>query len=291
MTRHDIIQLLRLLPPGNAYAQWDITRDSSSPTELERTHSALNNPAWGRHIASAYAEADTPLPEGPWPETILRAHHFFSHDQTCDDDLMLAEVLHLVQNQAQAGLMHALLLCPDGTDERIGEVFQYRPDVVRLTDQLYYNVRDRRDEPLYLSFQLHALLAAGDRSSYELLRLACRGAGVSAVLAEAGLDLFACDTVPPEVSAYGIVMELLRLASLGLAEGRYSPDTDRALALAVKYLLGDCLQPPRSTDPLLGFQLNREFLQPVLDEIVQRLARTRGSTGEGVQTVNPPPGP
>ena len=60
-----------------------------------------------------------------WPPEIRRAHrHLLDRDEE-DDNLALAQALHLPQNLAERDLMWALLICQDASFEMIADVFNY----------------------------------------------------------------------------------------------------------------------------------------------------------------------
>lgn len=91
-----------------------------------------------------------------------------------------------------------------------------------------------------------------------------------------------------EISPERIIEELLRLARLGMAQDKVSPEENRALALLVKYQLLDDTSPDTTEkqDPLRGFQLSPADLQTFVDEAARRLAPEAQAT---VNTTEPRP--
>ena len=121
----------------------------------ERLHVGLFDPAFGWHLSRSHASEGMTLPAQDWPQDwppeIRRAHrHLLDRDEE-DDNLALAQALHLPQNLAERDLMWALLICQDASFEMIADVFNYEVDVVRLVDTLFWNFRDRKHEPLYVA--------------------------------------------------------------------------------------------------------------------------------------------
>lgn len=193
MTRREILQLNSLLTPNSPYFEQLLSKvQGQAHSELQRSMAALRDPAFGRNVAGAHAAAGLGLPGGDWPEPIRRIYQSLSHPEVPDALFILAELLHLPENQPKVAVMRALLLCPDGTNERIAEFFDYPAGTIKLVDQAYFNVRDRRNEVLYLERLRQAQRAAGDTLGFQLLTMAMRGAPVEVVLDAAGLSFVGC---------------------------------------------------------------------------------------------------
>ena len=124
--------------------------------------------------------------------------------------------------------MRALLICQDANFEMIADVFKYDVDVVKLVDTLFWNFRDRKHEPLYVSQVLNgpqlagaALPERGERNpELNLVRLACRTGEAKIVLAAARMSRFPEDGASAQLLADQIEQDLLVQAAAGGLESR-----------------------------------------------------------------------
>jgi hypothetical protein len=241
------------------------------------------DPRFGANVAFSHAAAGLSLPDLDWPAAVRRAHEHWTNPNQADDNLVLAESLNLPENGGQCAVVHALLACEDGTDELIADWFQCDAEVGTLSNDLFWNVRERRGEPFYLAHLLEGNHPAGltlqARSQAlfgrELLSRAIRTGKAQVVLAAADILRPSANAVPTEALIEQILLELLSLAATGLAKGRSGPQANPALALVLKYKLLPKTQDTGS-DSLL--QLGLADLQPLFDDLAQRLVLGRATT-------------
>ncbi len=111
-----------------------------------------------------------------------------------DESVLFAERLNLPTNQGPRDLMRALLSCEDGEDELIGHCFQCEIDDIRIFHELCWDVRDRKDEPLYRARLLRATRLAAESGLEQavfgarLLTLATERGEAQMVLEAAGVS-------------------------------------------------------------------------------------------------------
>ena len=287
MTSEQILRLVLSLPADSPFFEAAFHDEPWKwpPSLPERLHVGLFDPAFGWHLSRSYASESMPLPAQDWPQDwppeIRRAHrHLLDRDEE-DDNLALAQALHLPQNLAERDLMWALLICQDASFEMIADVFNYEVDVVRLVDTLFWNFRDRKHEPLYVAQVLNgpqagaALPERGERNpELKLVRLACRTGEAKIVLAAAGMSPFPEESIT-QLLADQIEQDLLVQAAAGGLESR-------ARALVHKYLLPH-VTPEQSeeVDPLEALGISQEeFLAYRRDEIERQL-RLQADSGPG----------
>lgn len=141
MTREQVETFARMLPTASPYFGLAFgAKPSEDPlSDWERIDRALIDPSFVWNVAASYA--GLPLPNLDWPAAVVRAHRYLSNPTLRDDNLVFAQTLNLPENGAQRGLMRALLLCEDGTDELIADLFQCDAEVVTLYSELFWNVR------------------------------------------------------------------------------------------------------------------------------------------------------
>jgi hypothetical protein len=234
------------------------------------------------------------LPDLDWPAAVRRAHEHWSNPDHVDDNLVLSESLNLPENGGQYAVMHALLACEDGTDELIADSFQCEPEVGTLSNDLFWDIRERRSDPFYLAHlqENHwadLTLQARSQALFgrDLFRLAIRTGKAQAVLAAADILRPSANALPTEALIDQILFELLSLAATGLAKGRSSTQANPGLALVLKYKLFPKTQDTGS-DSLSGLQLNRADLQPLFDDLAERLGLGRAMTQQTAAAIQRP---
>ncbi|SRR6266568_2681487 len=289
MTREQVENFAQMLPAASPYFERVFGNRPSErpPSEWERIDKALLDPAFGWNVAASYPTMVLPLPDLDWPTAIVRAHRYLGNPNLRDDNLVFAQILNLPENGAQRGLMHALLLCEDGTDELIADWFQCGVDAVGLHSELFWNVRDRHADPLYLAHILQdndlagRSLREGSQAQFglELVRLASRTGKAQTVLAAAGVARAFTDRISVEARIEQILHKLLVLAATGLANQRKSAQENRALALLCKYqLLSKTQAASGGTDSLSLFRFSHADLQPLYEDLSRRLGLERAPT-------------
>ncbi len=296
MTRETVENFARSLPAGDPYYRlvFGTPPGQEPPSELERIDKAVFDPRFGANVAFSHAAAGLPLPDLEWPEAVRRAYEQWSNPDQVDDNLVLAESLNLPENGGQCAVMHALLACEDGTNELIADYFQCDAEVGTLSNDLFWNVRERR-EPFYLAHLLEenrsAELTLQARSQAlfgrDLLKLAIRTGNAQAVLAKAEVLRPSANAVPTEALIDQIFFELLSLAATGLAKGRSSAQANPALALVLKYKLLPKTQ-DTGGDSLSGLQLSRADLQPLFDDLAERLGLGRAMNQQTAAAIQRP---
>src|SRR6266481_2526838 len=90
------------------------------------------------------------------PPTIVRAHQACLDPECLDDDLATASELQMPQQRTVRDVIRGLLLCPEATDQSIATVLGVSPGVVRDFEALWWNVRDRQRDLLYMSQLLNS---------------------------------------------------------------------------------------------------------------------------------------
>jgi len=298
MTREQVEALAQLLPAEGGYFRlaFGIQSSAAPPSELERIDKALMDPSFGWNVPASYAAAGLPLPNLEWPSAMVRAHRYLSNPTLRDDNLVFALTLNLPENGAQRGLMRALSLCEDGTEELRADWFGCEIDAVRLFNELLWNVRDRRGEPFYLA---HILKDRGsveqglrERSQalfgHDLVMLASRTGKAQSVLAAAGISRPSTHGVTAATRIEQVLHKLLALAATGLANGKMSAQENRALALLVKYrLLPEMQEASAGIDSLSLFRFSHGDLQPLYEDLSRRLGLERAMIQETVAANRP----
>jgi hypothetical protein len=182
MNRSYIRFLVAFLPEDSRYfAQNGVVGDRPGQLAL-----ALNDPKFGWNFLRALKQDGMELPLVIDHLQLQEANGYLrgAYDDAMDESLVLAGP----QNTTMRNLLKALLICRDVTLENIANWMELPLEVVRIFDQLFFNVRDRLHERGYIAQILYPdgirinsntenkeslLLRAGSRhGAREVIRLA-----------------------------------------------------------------------------------------------------------------------
>jgi hypothetical protein len=277
MNADAIRQLVFRLPPESPYFRAAFRNQPEKTRNLnlaQRWAVALNDPAFLWNLSFRYAEAGLPLPSFVWNSAALRANCFLLYRDHPDYHVAIAQSLNLPQMRAGRDLLRALLCCRDLTLEQIAEMCQLPLDVVRLFSELFWNFRDRVDDPIYVTQLLfrHTRFPGAQEQADPGLRLVRLGyqKGAQAVLQAAGLATLAnkCETAAVNGQIHSA---LVSHAALGLDLGLTNEDDNPALAPALQLLLRERAKqgPGLDADDLRGLggmSLGRSIMETFLEK-------------------------
>lgn len=241
------------MKPG--FCAWP--KERLSPAECLQV--MLVDPQLCWNIPRFFAEAKLPLPDFPWPTPVLKAYQFCSDAQYRDDNLRWAYELQQPEWWQVRDLVRPLLLCTDSTNDSISQSVHFPPEVISDFEALWWNVRDRRGDLLYL-----AQLLDGQRSEVgrQLMRVACLTNNSKLVLMAAGGQTDLSDKELRQQIEQWLVTE----GELGQQLGLMSKKQNPALALLEQYLLG--CQKPFKWDPAIYISLDKS-MQAVVQQMAQ----------------------
>lgn len=155
MTKTRIRDLASLIPPDDAYfanalAVSPAMRDLTHRDIVIRDDRALLDPSFGWHLIKALTNSKLKLP--PWvDEDFLRRAYVFESSESNSRDYALIESIALLlpKNYYRRAIFEAALIT-DASFELIGERLGYDTETVRAFEQLFFNVRERRHEHVYI---------------------------------------------------------------------------------------------------------------------------------------------
>ena len=137
----------------------------------DRLAIALNDPKFGWNFLKSIKEDGLELPPVIAHPQLLQAYRYLNgaYDEAMDDALILMHP----ENMTTRNALRALLICRDVTLEQIAICLRISPEAARVFDQLFYNVRDRLDEPGYIGQLLnpYGVALGSDSDSEELMLL------------------------------------------------------------------------------------------------------------------------
>ena len=144
MNRAYIRQLAKFLSPESSY----FAPSGAVLSAADRGAIALADPKFGWNFVKSFMEDGREFPSTVVNPLLLQAN---SHLREPDDDEMeQAMMLTHPVNTRMRHVLQGLLISEDVTLRTIGTWMGIPLKVVRLFDQLFFNVRDRRDEPGYI---------------------------------------------------------------------------------------------------------------------------------------------
>lgn len=196
MDQKRVRELFALLPLGAAYPATPRRSpfQPARPSASERFALALHDPAFGWNFVEAHLKTGRWLPDAvyEWPMSQAFAARWW---KVVDPLMTEVESLRSPARWQERDWLDALLLTADSTTADIAGLLQLSEEVVVAYATLFWNVRDRRDDVVYINKLLYPEGrpaaarnarpdAIGDR--LRLLRAGVEG-GQAAVLALAGL--------------------------------------------------------------------------------------------------------
>jgi len=293
MTGEEIKELGLGLPKDSPYFRRAFRNDpgkSSNSILAERLAAVSFNPSLGWDLATEYADEGLALPSFVCRSALLRANAFLLCPDHPDYRIAVAHSLDLPDTTAARDLLWALLACEDLTLEGVAAHYQCDLDLVRLVDQLFWNVRDRRKESGYIAQILYKKTrfpSEADRKQEEAqagLRLIRLGyeKGSLAVLQAAGPSTLVEENVTPEMLAAQITRTILSRSKIALEMGLET----RVQAQALQLVLQAAKQQVRRSDDedrrrgLAGMSLscsvNESFMRIMRPDLERRLALQMG---------------
>ena len=207
---------------------------------IERSAHALNDPAFRWNYAVAFAEAKHPLPV--LADGGIDKAHLYLTTGYCNECLRAALVVREPAMKLKRWLLHALLLMPAVTLERIGELISLPVDAVKLYAELFFDTRDRLDDICFIgglvwpstrlvSWQPDYFVTVQPE---ELLLRAAHQGNIDVVLELFGA-LHKRDQLPADelilILRLDILAEASIVAELGGVHGADIPVLDRAMQL------------------------------------------------------------
>lgn len=114
---------------------------------VQRVRVSLSDTAIGWHISECSTAC---LPPFPWPDFVLRAHGFLHHHRP-DPAVAAAHYLNLPESRLERDLLRAVLICTDLPLPEQAERCGLDLEVLRGFEELFFNVKDRCGERLYLA--------------------------------------------------------------------------------------------------------------------------------------------
>jgi len=207
MNHARIVQLAGLLPTDTTLFTAGRKPGDPAPRLVQRLAIAGNDPAFGHRFLMEFVQRNESLPAAVHEVWLRRAYDYYATDSALPDQILLqVEQLVLLPNQFVRSVLHALLVCRDCTYAQIAEQLALCEHVIRVYEQLHWNMRARADEPAYLAQivlpegRLHLLKtdAVDDLPFETRLLIAAHHYGMEEVLWLAGLSTGQTD--PPSVT-------------------------------------------------------------------------------------------
>ena len=152
MNKARIIELVATLPrKSKIYAE---AKADGAPVEcdvqIHRRACALLDPAFPWKYAQAFAQLRQPLP-AIVDEHYIRAAHDHMSCRVINDEISEAQVVQHARWTTKRGFLEALLLLPNLRLDEVAVHAGLSVPVVMAYEQLFWNVRDRRSDEMYMN--------------------------------------------------------------------------------------------------------------------------------------------
>jgi len=151
MTKDRIRQLAALIPRNDDYFLNAVT-DTSTTVQYQtvaRDDMATNDPQFGWNFVMAIKRQGMPIPTCVHEDYIIRAYRFEMGRSPRDYDIMEAVSPTLIGNWFRMAVLKAALLTT-ATYKEIAEAVGYSEETIRAFEQLFFNIRDRRNDRMYI---------------------------------------------------------------------------------------------------------------------------------------------
>lgn len=261
-------------------------------TLAERVDVACADPAFGLHVAQAYAAAQLPLPDLEWPAAFRRAHASFLDPEHSDPKVDAVLRLNQPENQEERDALRGTLVCPDSTIEQIANHLHLDRDVVELFEALTWNCRDRLNECLYLAqlcqipgFSRSTVRPHGPGS--QVLRTAYETGRTENVLDAAHLGPEPVAEWPAESLKEHILRRIFTLVLDGLWAGRVAKNDNPWLEPILRILAGRQKEKPMQQTAVAPLTA-AEAMNLTFQWTTRQMPPNAGPTGGVSQTGAPP---
>jgi hypothetical protein len=155
MNSREIRNLIAYLPPRSPYPGGGASLQAGSNRQFREACLAvcLNDPKFGYNFVMSFVKTEQPLPPGVFNLSIRRDYFAQNHR---DDIFADTYALSHPANTARRRIINALLICRDITTAEIASKMDMPVETLELYEQLWFNVRDRLDDPGFIAGLLYA---------------------------------------------------------------------------------------------------------------------------------------
>jgi|SRR6185503_201674 hypothetical protein len=236
MTVEKIRQLARYLDATLQGRAWPF-RHPGAVTRQDREARSLADPAFGARFVLAIHELNIPLPDWLHEDSVRHAYQYIRHGIE-RPHVLEAYRLASPSGSELAAVLDGMLVSLDTPLERISELLGRSVESLRQYADLFFNVRDRADDPAYLTNIVYpgTRLASLDASNPPRVRQQLLQAGyeqgAEQVAFLAGLHGNRGDTVAKDAVG-ALERQLLTRATMMVRHGQLEPATLLRHATAV----------------------------------------------------------
>lgn len=157
MNKSQIVRMAKLLPEGCTYLRSlpSATRLADRVTDrlVDRLVFCTQDPDFGFRFVQAHVEMGVRMDPVITEESLHLAYNFMTNTDTEEQHFLVAYAVHMSHPQGGplGNLMRSHLICPEISYQQISRVLKVPIKCVRLFEELFFNVRDRMDEPAYIN--------------------------------------------------------------------------------------------------------------------------------------------
>lgn len=157
MNKNQIVRMARLMPEGCTYLRsLPLAPKVAEPAIgglVDRLVFCTNDPEFGFRFVQAHVERGVSMDPIFTEESLHLAYNYLTRACTEEQEFLTAYAFHMwhPHGAVLGNLMRAHLICPDISYHQISQTLKVPVAAVRLFEELFFNVRDRMDEPAYIN--------------------------------------------------------------------------------------------------------------------------------------------
>ena len=289
-----IYRLSGSIPRDSSYFELyhdDSREQTNNIEEVNRFAICYKDLAFGWHFIKSYSDIEECMPASVVEEhSLIRAYNFERHGGR-DIPMAQAVAIETALPQNIKNTITSMFFCEGITIQKIAEVTNFDEDTIRLYEELFFNILDRKSQSLFMAGLVYPETRAEEFSqryldfvdSNTLLRRASYNSGIESTMALAGFkETFlefgnAADNTTKLESA--MMSNAFFLASCGFLNSRNSPGITNAKGIMAAAKLGGnddaSFQETGVGMAPMGSIIVKEIMSSQQDEISERIERTR----------------
>lgn len=155
MNFQEVYNLSQFVPKDSRFFdRFSDNGESDNAFEVNRFAFCYSDLKFGWHFIKSHDAADIPLGSYVTNEVLIRAYNFERY-RTPDRDVAYAIAIETTMPKYFKNLIISLFFSPGITIERISEIVKLPKEVIKIYEELFYNILDRRDEAAFIAEQIY----------------------------------------------------------------------------------------------------------------------------------------
>ena len=155
MNFQEVYNLSQFVPRDSRFFdRFSDNGESDNTFEVNRFAFCYSDLKFGWHFIKSHDAADISLGSYVTNEALIRAYNFERY-KTPDRDVAYAIAIETTMPKYFKNLIISLFFSPGITIEKISEIVKLPKEVIKIYEELFYNILDRRDEAAFIAEQIY----------------------------------------------------------------------------------------------------------------------------------------